>query len=223
VAFRGGGGRGRRRRQVPALEDFDEAALGEAAALVEEERQVVKQGMGHAEAPASEYHNVWLACYQDILWLPSANCYGRSGRATLQDRLDSAKADLERARSEMAKDAKRASKLEQKVNLLCGGFAARAAQSQARAAELYEAAASAGVELAVFQVLHRQESAAGPARLEALQVEVATQKEREKVLQVGASRSGSVAGGAWQRPWALWARRRPSEEAAIHVESEPFS
>ena len=51
------------------------------------------------------------------------------------------KGDFERAKADMEKDAKRASKLEEKVKLLTGGFAARATKDGARAAAAHEAAA----------------------------------------------------------------------------------
>lgn len=77
--------------QVPPLESMEEEALREAAFLIEEEAHDVRQGMGHSEMSLGEYQSVWLACYQDILWLPSAKSYGRAVNATVTDRLESVK------------------------------------------------------------------------------------------------------------------------------------
>lgn len=46
--------------------------------------------------------------------------------------------DFERVRGEMEKDAKRAAKLEQKVNLLTGGYSLRAEATQTRVVEQFD-------------------------------------------------------------------------------------
>jgi len=171
-------------REVPPLESMEEEALREAAFLIEEEAHDVRQGMGHSEMSLGEYQSVWLACYQDILWLPSAKSYGRAVNATVTDRLESVKGDFERVRGEMEKDAKRAAKLEQKVNLLTGGYSLRAEATQTRVVEQFDQLMAAETELQVFQTLQKQEMAAVPSRMQALKEEVAKQKEREKVYQL---------------------------------------
>eukprot|EP00976_Prorocentrum_cordatum_P000707 13859-Prorocentrum_minimum.AAC.1 len=65
--------------------------MAAAAALIEEEAETVRAGMGHSGTTPAEYAAVWEACYSDILWLPSVQSYGRTANATNQDRLDSAK------------------------------------------------------------------------------------------------------------------------------------
>jgi pre-mRNA-splicing factor CDC5/CEF1 len=93
------------------------------------------------------------------------------------------KGDFERAKADMEKDAKRAAKLEEKVKLLTGGFAARASKEGARAAAAHEAAAQAALTKCCYQVLQARERTAAAARVAALKAEVEEQREKEKTLQ----------------------------------------
>mmetsp|Transcript_32000 Transcript_32000/g.53782 ORF Transcript_32000/g.53782 Transcript_32000/m.53782 type:complete len:795 (-) Transcript_32000:163-2547(-) len=171
-------------KEVPELAVVDLEEMVAAAALIEAEAKVVREGMGHSMTGAEEYAQVWDTCFQDVLWLPSLQSYGRTANATNSDRLDSVKGEFEAARAEMEKDAKKAAKLEQKVNMLTAGYASRAAQSGVELAQVFEQAAEAKIEVECFKALQRQELAAAPARLERLTKEVEVQREREKVQQL---------------------------------------
>jgi hypothetical protein len=63
------------------------------------------------------------------------------------------KGDFERAKGDMEKDAKRASKVEQKVQVLTSGLAARAVKEGARAVVAHEEAAAAALTRACYQAL----------------------------------------------------------------------
>lgn len=76
----------KRKREPPALQAFEEAELVQAAALLDAETAAVREEMGHSATPLSEYMNVWQACNSDIIWLPSAQSYGRAVNATVTDR-----------------------------------------------------------------------------------------------------------------------------------------
>jgi len=170
-------------RAVPQIPDYTETAIAEAGLLIEEELLNVKQGMGHSDTTNQEYANVWDACYSDIMWLPSANAYGRAARATNSDRLASLQGDFERVRSEMDKDSKKAAKLETKLNVLTAGYQKKALEHMNEIATTMEQLKNSRVELACFKALQQQENLTAPLRLEKLQNEVAEQVEREKALQ----------------------------------------
>jgi hypothetical protein len=144
--------------QVPELAVVDLEEMTAAAALIEAEAKVVREGMGHSMTGAEEYAQVWDTCFQDVLWLPSLQSYGRTANATNSDRLDSVKGEFEAARAEMEKDAKKAAKLEQKVNMLTAGYASRAAQSGVELGQVFEQAAEAKIEVECFKALQRQAS-----------------------------------------------------------------
>ena len=61
-------------------------------------------------------------------------------------------ADYDAARAEMEKEAKRAAKVEQKVNILVGGFQQRDTAARAKILELADQLQSAQIELACFKV-----------------------------------------------------------------------
>ena len=62
-------------------------------------------------------------------------------------------ADHELARSEMEREAKRAAKTEQKVNILIGGLQQRDTAARAKVTELVEQLQSAQIELTCFKVI----------------------------------------------------------------------
>ena len=53
----------------------------QADALLQQEMQVVKGGMGHKELSGSEYSSIWEECYREVLYVPSQNRYTRASLA----------------------------------------------------------------------------------------------------------------------------------------------
>lgn len=173
----------KRKRDAEPLQSFDEAELVAAAAVLDVETAAVREEAGHSATALSEYMGVWQACNAEIIWLPSASSYGRGQNATTEDRLGSVKGDFERAKGDMEKDAKRASKVEQKVQVLTSGLAARAVKEGARAVVAHEEAAAAALTRACYQALQVRERTAAAARVRALKADVEAQREKEKGLQ----------------------------------------
>ena len=83
----------------------------------------------------------------------------------------------------MEKEAKRAAKLEQKVNVVTAGLSSRQQRLAGEMETITKELAGTGIELRCFQALHEQEQRAGPDRMEVLQALVATQAKRETDLQ----------------------------------------
>merc|ERR1712142_59216 len=52
-------------------ESFTEEEFAEADALLKQELEVVKTGMGHGELSIDSYTQVWEECYAQVLFLPS--------------------------------------------------------------------------------------------------------------------------------------------------------
>lgn len=90
--------------------------------MLEKELDVVKQGMSHGDLPFDAYTQVWNECLAQVLYLPSQNRYTRANLASKKDRLEALERKLENNRQHMAKEAKRAAKIEKKLKILTGGY-----------------------------------------------------------------------------------------------------
>ena len=73
-----------------------------------------------------EYFDTWQQVSQDFLYLPSKGTYGRAAAATNTDRIESVRAEHESTVHQMKKEAERAHKLQQRLELLTNGLALRA-------------------------------------------------------------------------------------------------
>jgi len=104
----------------------------------------VKVGMGHGDLTMEAYTQVWEECLSQVLFVPSQNRYTRyvqvvyfyfklrfekstfyslirASLASKKDRLESASRQLETNRAHMAREAKKAAKLEKKLRTLTAG------------------------------------------------------------------------------------------------------
>ncbi|PSN39298.1 Cell division cycle 5-like protein [Blattella germanica] len=164
-------------------ETYSQDQLVQAHALLQQEMEVVKQGMGHGELSLESYTQVWEECLAQVLFLPSQNRYTRANLASKKDRLESQEKRLEQNRGHMTREAKRAAKMEKKLKILTGGYQSRAQALIKQLHDLYEQIEQGQLELSTFRFLQRQEMAAIPRRLESLTEDVNRQTEREKTLQ----------------------------------------
>ncbi|KAJ8951392.1 hypothetical protein NQ318_009956, partial [Aromia moschata] len=106
-------------------ENFRGEDLTMAKAMLKREMDFVKSGMNHGELPIEAYTQVWEECLGQVLFLPNQNRYTRANLASKKDRLESGEKRLEQNRSHMAKEAKRAAKMEKKLKILTGGYQSR--------------------------------------------------------------------------------------------------
>ncbi|XP_060523536.1 cell division cycle 5-like protein [Cylas formicarius] len=164
-------------------ESFRTEDLEVAKKMLKREMDVVKMGMSHGELPIEAYTQVWEECLSQVLFLPNQNRYTRANLASKKDRLESAEKRLEQNRSHMAKEAKRAAKMEKKLKILTGGYQSRAQALIKQLQDLYENIDQANLELNTFKFLQEQERAALPKRIQSLTEDVNRQMEREKTLQ----------------------------------------
>lgn len=164
-------------------ESYSQEQLVQARAMLQQEMEVVKQGMGHGDLSLESYTQVWEECLAQVLFLPSQNRYTRANLASKKDRLESQEKRLEQNRGHMTREAKRAAKMEKKLKILTGGYQSRAQALIKQLHDLYEQIEQAQLELSTFNFLQRQEMAAIPRRLESLTEDVSRQTEREKTLQ----------------------------------------
>lgn len=164
-------------------ESFQPDDLDFAKQLLKREMDVVKHGMNHGDLPLEAYTQVWEECLGEVLFLPNQNRYTRVYVASKKDRLESAEKRLEQNRTHMAKEAKKAAKMEKKLKILTGGYQSRAQALIKQLQDLYENCDQANLELNTFKFLQEQEKCALPRRIQSLTDDVNRQMEREKVLQ----------------------------------------
>ncbi|CAG9863609.1 unnamed protein product [Phyllotreta striolata] len=165
-------------------DSFKTEDLDVAKSLLRSEMDVVKSGMNHGELPLDVYNQVWEECLGQVLYLPNQTRYTRAHLASKKDRLESAEKRLEQNRSHMAKEAKRAAKMEKKLKILTGGYQSRAQVLIKQLQDQYESIDQSTLELNTFKFLAEQEKNALPMRIQSLTEDVNRQMEREKVLQM---------------------------------------
>lgn len=164
-------------------ENFHLEELEVAKHMLSKEMEVVKKGMNHGDLPAEAYTQVWEECLSQVLFLPNQNRYTRANLASKKDRLESAEKRLEQNRAHMAKEAKKAARMEKKLKILTGGYQSRAQALIKQLNDAYENIDMANLELKTFKFLQEQEMNALPRRLQSLTEDVNRQVEREKALQ----------------------------------------
>nr|CAG4643777.1 EOG090X02CC [Lepidurus arcticus] len=169
---------------VHPYEDISLENLDQAKSLLAAEMQVVKAGMGHGDLSLESYCQVWDECLSQVLYLPSQNRYTRASLASKKDRLESVEQRLEINRGHMAREAKKATKLEKRLRTLTAGYQARAQGLAKQAIELWEQMETARIEAGTYLFLRKHEEEAIPRRLESLTEDVKRQIEREKQLQL---------------------------------------
>lgn len=147
-------------------DEFEEEELSVAKLLLNDEMQIVKNGMAHGELPIESYSQVWKECLSQVLYLPSQNRYTRANLASKKDRFESAEKKLEQNRKHMAREAKRCGKIEKKLKILTGGYQARAKALSKQLQETYEQIEQNQLSLSTFKFLAEQEELAVPRRLE---------------------------------------------------------
>merc|ERR1712223_1151324 len=163
---------------------FNDEDIESAKKLLNEEMEVVKQGMGHGDLSLEAYTQVWEECLAQVLFLPSQNRYTRANLASKKDRIESLEKRLEQNRGHMKKEAKRAVKIEEKLKILTRGYQSRAQGLTKQTQDLCDQIEQAQLELSTFSFLKNQETNAIPKRLQSIKDDVARQTQREQSLQL---------------------------------------
>merc|ERR1712072_894436 len=142
---------------------FNDEDIESAKQLLNDEMEVVKQGMGHGDLSLEAYTQVWEECLAQVLFLPSQNRYTRANLASKKDRIESLEKRLEQNRGHMKKEAKRAVKIEDKLKILTRGYQTRAQGLTKQIQDMNEQIEQSTLELS-FRFLNNQEVSAIPQR-----------------------------------------------------------
>ncbi|XP_062201914.1 cell division cycle 5-like protein [Phragmites australis] len=168
---------------VPEIEDFDEDELKEANSMVEQEIQYIRVAMGHENESFEDFVKAHDACQEDLMFFPTNNSYGLASVAGNVDKISALQNEFEVVKKRMDDEAKKASRLEQKIKLLTQGHQARAGKLWSQVQDTFKQMDTAATELECFQELQKQEHMAASYRVRNLTEEVNEQKALERTLQ----------------------------------------
>ena len=117
-------------------------------------------------------------------YVPSLQRYCQLSVVSAQERLQAPQQQLQLVKNLMVKDGKRAAKLENKLEVLLGGYKKRAAALDKQLLTAHSEIDSQRIALGCFEALRRQETLAVPQRLDELSALLSDQRAREIELQV---------------------------------------
>ncbi|CAN6342913.1 unnamed protein product [Urochloa humidicola] len=168
---------------VPEIDDFDEDELKESGSMVEEEIQYLRVAMGHENESFEDFVKAHDACQEDLIFFPTNSSYGLASVAGNADKISALQNEFEIVKKRMDDEAKKASRLEQKIKLLAQGYQVRAGKLWSQVQDTFKQMDTASTELGCFQELQKQEHLAASYRILNLTEEVNKQKALEQTLQ----------------------------------------
>ena len=123
------------------------------------------------------------AAAADLAYVPSQQRYAPLSSASSADQLQSAQQQLQLVKNFMERDAKKAAKLEKKLDVTLGGYKKREGALRAELLRLQQELQQKTIEAACFAKLHSNEALAVPQRLSQMAALVSEQTAREAELQ----------------------------------------
>ncbi|KAK8949589.1 Cell division cycle 5-like protein [Platanthera zijinensis] len=174
---------GRSSNPVPEIEDFDEDELREADSVINEEMEFLRVAMGHENESFDDFIKARDACLEDLMFFPSRNNYGLTSVAGSLDKLAALQNEFEIMKKKMDEEAKKATRLEQKIKVLSHGYQMRAGKLWAQIEATVKQMGTSATELECFQALQKQERSAASYRIDNMIEEVGNQKVLERTLQ----------------------------------------
>jgi len=94
----------------------------QASSIVEEEIQYLRVAMGHENESFEDFVKAHDACQEDLMFFPTNNSYGLASVAGNADKISALQNEFETVKKRMDDEAKKASRLEQKIKLLTQGY-----------------------------------------------------------------------------------------------------
>jgi len=94
----------------------------QAGSMVEEEIQYLRVAMGHENESFEDFVKAHDACQEDLMFFPTNNTYGLASVSGNADKISALQNEFEIVKKRMDDEAKKASRLEQKIKLLTQGY-----------------------------------------------------------------------------------------------------
>ncbi|XP_074578523.1 LOW QUALITY PROTEIN: cell division cycle 5-like protein [Curcuma longa] len=168
---------------VPELEDFEEDQLKEADSLIKEEIQFLRGAMGHESESFDDFVKARDACQEDLMFFPARSTFGLASVAGNSEKLASLQNEFDMVKKRVDEEAKRATRLEQKIKVLTHGYQTRGEKLWSQTEATFKQMDTAATELECFKVLQKQELLASTFRVNGLVDEVNKQRALEESLQ----------------------------------------
>ncbi|KAI5064122.1 hypothetical protein GOP47_0020792 [Adiantum capillus-veneris] len=175
---------GKKQIELPAIEDFEDEQLKEAARMIDEESAFLRLAMGHDEASIDDYADARDANAEDLMYFPSRQGYNSASVASNAERLSALQYEFEIIKKHMEVETKKAVRSEQKLRVLTQGYQVRAESLWKRIEALFKEVDTLATEMESFRMLFRQEQFAAPSRVENLRAAVKQQNENERMWQL---------------------------------------
>jgi pre-mRNA-splicing factor CDC5/CEF1 len=172
----------RRREDKARLPFIPDADLQAAQQLLREELAGIAKESGDFDS--EDYVNAADKMRSKWLYHPLRKEHAHADTMDESELLESVKFQFESVRGCMAKDAKRAQKLETKLGIVMRGLMERAVGLRAGCLALHSATDKTSIELKCFEMLARNETAALPIRKGASQQCLSEEATRESELQL---------------------------------------
>eukprot|EP01006_Ploeotia_vitrea_P034047 TRINITY_DN65696_c0_g1_i1.p1 TRINITY_DN65696_c0_g1~~TRINITY_DN65696_c0_g1_i1.p1 ORF type:complete len:813 (+),score=437.17 TRINITY_DN65696_c0_g1_i1:28-2439(+) len=164
-------------RRVPRLQRFSDVELEAARALLQREVE------GKKDDPMEIDAGVWTQASDDVAYVPRLKTYARLSQAKNSDRLAAMEQAYHVLATQVLGTLRQAAKVEQRLNLLHGGYERRAEALKNEISSVHERVTEAVEGVACFKELHKGELDAIPRRLSAARRELKEQRELERQLQ----------------------------------------
>lgn len=144
----------------------------------------VKQGLiALSKTEDVDESSLWAAVRDGLAFDPSSRTWVDPSSLSAEARLAGYSALLQEARESMSKEANKANKTEKKLTVQLGGYQVRSKVLAKRITDAFDELQTTKIDLESFSLLHVNESAAAPRRLEALKGEVERLERQERFLQ----------------------------------------
>ena len=163
--------------------DYDAEELREAKLLLEEEAADVRSELGLAEVDTDAVVEALRVAHAETVFVPSKDRRLPEAELSSAERLEAAKHEFQALLQAMQREARRASRLEEKVAIVTKGLHGRHVELCGRLETAWADLDKAKSQFGVYRMLQGYEEVSGPARVEALKGEVAQLKEKEARLQ----------------------------------------
>ncbi|CAA6655237.1 unnamed protein product [Spirodela intermedia] len=167
---------GKSASSIPDIEDFDESQLQEVCS-------VSACSMGHEDESFDDFVKARDACQEDLMYFPARSTYGLASVAGNSEKLAALQNEFENVKKRMDEEAKKATKIEQKIKVLTHGYQTRSGRLCSQIEATFKQLDTAGTELECFQSLQKQEQFAAAYRVNGLVEEVNRQMELERKQQ----------------------------------------
>lgn len=163
------------------LKPIDLELLGKAHGLLQEE--LAATSAPRAAEIEARFAEAWTAADGDFLYVPSLQKYAEASSVAAADVAAAREQQLHLIKNLMTRDAKKAAKIEKKLELVLGGYRKRSGALSKKCEATRQAISDKTAELGAFEALQRNEGLARQQRLGALEALVKEQREREATLQ----------------------------------------